>query len=103
MCIHATNINLIPHFKYLAIQYYTIMNKKIKLIWEFRGPTAVQTAKHHVIHLKDYIAIEKLSINEAAMETSGEFSASAYMIIEESDMSKVKAALKPHRGQYYNK
>lgn len=103
MCIHATNINLIPHFKYLAIQNYTIMHKKIKLIWEFRGPTAEQTAKHHVIHLKDYIAIEKLNVNEAAMETSGEFSASAYMIIEESDMPKVKAALKPHRGQYYNK
>lgn len=102
MCIHTTNINLIPHFKYLAIQFYTIMCKKIKLIWEFRGPTAVQTAKHHVIHLNDYITIEKLSLRQTAVETSGEFSASAYMIIVESDMQKVKAALKPHRGQYYN-
>lgn len=100
--MHATNINLIPHFKYLAIQFYTIMCKKIKLIWEFRGPTAVQTAKHHVIHLNDYITIEKLSLRQTAVEASGEFSASAYMIIEESDMQKVKAALKPHRGQYYN-
>lgn len=78
------------------------MSKKIKLIWEFRGPTAEQTAKHHVIHLKDYIRIEKLNLNKTAVETSGEFSASAYMIIEESDLAKVKAALKPHRGQYYN-
>jgi len=102
MCIHTTNINLIPHFKYLAIQYYTIMCKKIKLIWEFRGPTAEQTAKHHVIHLKDYIAIEKLNLNKTGMEISGEFGASAYMVIEEKDMPKVKSALKPHRGQYYN-
>jgi len=78
------------------------MSKKIKLIWEFRGPTAEQTAKHHVIHLNDYIAIEKLSIQQTAVEVSGEFGASAYMIIEESDMQKVKTALKPHRGQYYN-
>jgi len=100
--MHATNINLIPHFKYLAIQFYTIMCKKVKLIWEFRGPTAEQTAKHHIIHLKDYIVIEKLNLNETGLEVSGEFSASAYMIIEESDMQKVKSALKPHRGQYYN-
>jgi len=78
------------------------MSKKIKLIWEFRGPTAEQTAKHHVIHLNDYIAIEKLNLKQTAVEVSGEFSASAYMIIEENDMPKVKAALKPHRGQYYN-
>jgi len=77
------------------------MSKKIKLIWEFRGPTAEQTAKHHVIHLNDYIAIEKLSLQQTAVEVSGEFHATAYMIIEESDMPKVKAALKPHRGQYY--
>jgi len=36
------------------------------------------------------------------MEISGEFGASAYMVIEESDIPKVKTALKPHRGQYYN-
>jgi len=102
MCMHTANINLIPHFKYLAIQYYTIMSKKIKLIWEFRGPTAENTAKHHVIHLNDYIAIEKLNLKQTAVEAVSEFSASAYMIIEESDMPKVKAALKPHRGQYYN-
>lgn len=78
------------------------MNKKIKLIWEFRGPTAEQTAKHHVIHLNDYIAIEKLTTQNTFVEVQGEFAAAAYMIIEEHDLAKVKAALKPHRGQYYN-
>jgi hypothetical protein len=77
------------------------MIKKIKLIWEFRGPTAEQTAKHHVIHLNDYIAIEKIALKNTAVEVHSEFSASAFMIVEESDLQKVKAALKPHRGQYY--
>lgn len=90
------------HFKYLANQFYIkIMSKKIKLIWDFRGPSAEQTAKHHVIHLKDYIAIEKISLNITDIEVVSEFSASAYMVIEESDMTKIKTALKPHRGQYY--
>lgn len=77
------------------------MSKKIKLIWEFRGPTAEQTAKHHVIHLNDYIAIEKIALKNTSVEVHGEFAASAFMIIEEQDLQKVKAALKPHRGQYY--
>ena len=78
------------------------MGKKIKLIWEFRGPTAEHTAKQHVVHLNDYIAIEKLPLKNTSIEIHGEFAASAFMIIEEADLQKVKAALKPHRGQYYN-
>lgn len=78
------------------------MQKKIKLIWEFRGPAAEQTAKHHIIHLNEYILLEKLSLNKTFIEVHSEFSASAYMIIEEIELDKVKAALKPHRGQYYN-
>ena len=28
------------------------MQKKIKLIWDFRGPESAKTAEHHEIHLK---------------------------------------------------
>ena len=38
------------------------MNRKIKLIWDFRGPAATQTALHHEIHLKEYIVAEKLGL-----------------------------------------
>ncbi|MGB0896553.1 MAG: hypothetical protein ACPGU9_04930 [Flavobacteriaceae bacterium] len=78
------------------------MSKKIKLIWEFRGPTAAKTAEHHVIHLNDYIAIENIALKNTSVEIHGEFAASAYMIIEEHDLRKIKSDLKPHRGQYYN-
>ena len=78
------------------------MSKKIKLIWEFRGPAAAKTAEHHVIHLKDYIALEQLTLNETSFEVLSEFSAVAHMIIEEHELEKVREALKPHRGQYYN-
>ena len=36
------------------------MSRQIKLIWDFRGPASAKTAEHHEIHLKEYIAIEKL-------------------------------------------
>ena len=39
------------------------MNRKIKLIWDFRGPVAAKTAEHHEIHLKEYIILEKLPLN----------------------------------------
>ena len=77
------------------------MSKKIKLIWEFRGPSANQTAKHHEIHLQDYIRIEKLQLNITKVEIQNDFSASAYMVVTEDELPKVKTALKPHRGQYY--
>ena len=39
------------------------MSRKIKLIWDFRGPASAKTAEHHEIHLKEYIAIQKLPLN----------------------------------------
>ena len=30
------------------------------MIWDFRGPSAAKTAKHHAQHLKEYATIEKL-------------------------------------------
>ena len=30
--------------------------RKLKLIWDFRGPDALKTAEHHEIHLKEYSA-----------------------------------------------
>jgi hypothetical protein len=44
------------------------MERKIKLIWDFRGPTAAKTAEHHEIHLKEYSAIEKLPLNITGFE-----------------------------------
>jgi hypothetical protein len=37
------------------------MSRKIKLIWSFRGPSAAKL-QNTMIHLKEYIAIEKLPL-----------------------------------------
>jgi hypothetical protein len=77
------------------------MSRKIKLIWDFRGPASAKTAEHHEIHLKEYIAIEKLPLNITGFEAQGEMLAIAYMVVTDEHMIQVRDALKPHRGEIY--
>lgn len=75
--------------------------RKIKLIWDFRGEVAAKTAEHHEIHLKEFIAAEKLELNITGFEILNEIYAIAFMVVEEKDMIAVRDALKPHRGEVY--
>lgn len=77
------------------------MNRKIKLIWDFRGPAAGKTAEHHEIHLKEFIAIEKLDLNITGFQHMNEMYSLAYMVVEESNMITMRDALKPHRAEVY--
>jgi hypothetical protein len=76
-------------------------SKKIKMIWDFRGPVASKTAEHHVIHLKEYITSEGLNNNLTGVSHINDMLSIAYMIVDESEMLKVRDALKPHRGEIY--
>jgi len=75
------------------------MSKKIKLLWDFRGPEATKIAEHHCIHLKEYSALEKLEGTEIDITKVSDMYTIAYMIVEEKDMNTCREALKPHRGQ----
>ncbi|HWR94905.1 MAG TPA: hypothetical protein VN192_06870 [Flavobacterium sp.] len=77
------------------------MARKIKLIWDFRGPTAAKIAEHHEIHLKEYIISEKLLLNITGYKVIDEMYALAYMVVSEENMILVRDALKPHRGEVY--
>ena len=77
------------------------MTRKIKLIWDFRGPTSAKTAEHHEIHLKEYIAIKKLPLKITGFEIQGEMQAIAFMVVTDENMIQVRDALKPHRGELY--
>ena len=72
---------------------------KIKLMWDFRGPNSEGTAKHHVIHLKEYARAKGLKNTTCDFFTASEFYAVAYIIVEERDMIMVRDALRPHRGE----
>lgn len=77
------------------------MSRKIKLIWDFRGPAAAKTAEHHEIHLKEFIVAEKLPLNITGFEVYNEVYAIAFMVVTDEHMISVRDALKPHRGEIY--
>ncbi len=77
------------------------MEELAKLIWDFRGPNAALTAKHHEVHLKEYFAIEGILVKETGTETQSEFSSTAYCIVGMNVVQDLRTALKPHRGQRY--
>lgn len=76
--------------------------RKLKLIWDFRGPLAQKTAEHHLIHLKEYVDLNKLNITVTGVETLSEMHSIAYLVVDEPEMKSIRDALKPHRGQVYS-
>ena len=75
------------------------MNKKIKLLWDFRGSDALKTAKHHTIHLKEFATIENLQFHEIDTKEVNPMLCNAFIVVNESDMKVYRDALKPHRGE----
>ena len=70
------------------------------MIWDFRGPDGLQIAKHHQIHLDEFITAEKLE-SSAGFQEINEVYAIAFMIVEEQNMIMVRDALKPHRAELF--
>lgn len=74
------------------------MNRKIRLIWDFYGDTAEGTAKHHVVHLEEFMERSKLPFYNQGISTEGELHALAYITVDEKDIIPLRDALKPNRA-----
>ena len=74
------------------------MDRKLKLIWDFKGPASKKTAEHHCIHLKEFALIEKLHYYEINFLELSEMHSYAFITVDEKDMKIYRDALKPHRG-----
>ncbi len=77
------------------------MDRKIKLIWDFRGTAAANTAEHHEKHLKEFIKKEKLELDITGFEHFSEMHSVAYLVVSEPEMKTVRDVLRPHRGEIY--
>jgi len=75
------------------------MDRKLKLIWDFRGEASEKTAEHHCIHLKEFALMEKLYFYEIDFSVISEMHAIAFIVVDEIDMKTYRNALKPHRGE----
>lgn len=74
------------------------MEKKVKLMWDFRGTGSEQTAIHHEHHLEEFIETHNLGQKETGVQTLSEDYSFSYMIIEEEHMLLVRDALRPNRA-----
>ncbi len=79
------------------------MEREIKLIWDFQGPFAQRTAQHHVIHLKEYVQIEKFPINIIDTQELSQTHHIAYMVVNDQQMKQIRDVLKPHRGELFER
>ncbi len=75
------------------------MNRKLKLIWNFHGEVALETAKHHCVHLEEFAKTESLDFYEVNTHQVHEMTAIAFIVIDEKDLAIYRDALKPHRGE----
>lgn len=70
---------------------------KIKLVWEFFGNDAEQYAKHHNIHLEEFIQLRNEELI-SGFEVLNENLSIAYLIVPKDRMKEFKDLLKPHKG-----
>ncbi len=75
------------------------MNRKIKLIWEFKGIEVLNTAKNHSEDLKDFSITKAINFYEVGVKEINEFSAESYIIVDEKDILIYRDLLKPQRGE----
>ena len=74
------------------------MNRKIKLIWDFRGPDSFMTATHYLRHLKESPLFSP--DRSTGVETVNESHCIAFLLISESEIPRFRDTLKPHRAVY---
>ena len=78
-----------------------LLDRKIKLIWDFRGPAAKKTAEHYAVHLKEYVFNEELKYDIVNYKTISDTHSIVYLVVAEFEMPQVRDDLKPHRGEIY--
>jgi len=78
------------------------MTERIKLIWDFHGPNAKNTAAHHSKHLGEFAEAEKLKNTILGEEEITPMHHIAYFVVEKHLMDSLRATLKPTRGQLYD-
>lgn len=70
----------------------------IKFIWDFRGPGALHTAKHHEVHLKEFCSLEKMHEVKTGFEVMNDLHAIAYLITADNHLALIRDRLRPHRA-----
>lgn len=76
------------------------MAKHLKVIWDFRGPAAEQTAIHYEKHLQEYCAMNNMPHHGSGVQHPSGVHSMAYLVIDPVQVEKIKLDLKPQRGEW---
>ncbi len=79
----------------------SLLDRKIKLIWDFKGPAAQKTAEHYAKHLQEYIFNEELKYDLVGHQKITDFHSLAFLVVAEFELPQVRDDLKPQRGEVY--
>ncbi len=74
------------------------MSGRVKLIWDFYGPTAERTAQHHRTHLDEFARLQQLRVQTTGAEQFAEGHWIAWLLAEPQDVESLRASLSPNRG-----
>lgn len=86
----------------LPLNCLITMEKKVKLIWDFKGGDARQTAEHYDHHLREFCEKWNVESELIGVEHTDGMHSVAYMVVSESDVITVRDSLRPNRGEWYN-
>ena len=75
------------------------MADKAQLLWDFRGPNALKTAEHHLVHLKEFAATEGLIDTQFELLENSAVFVSAAMVVSLDKVTALRERLQPHRGK----
>ncbi|MDT0608302.1 hypothetical protein [Croceitalea rosinachiae] len=78
-----------------------VLDRKIKLIWDFKGPNAAKTAEHYEKHLQEYIFHEELKFDTTGFNHLSDMHSITFLIVAEFEMIQARDDLRPHRGEIY--
>ncbi|MGB3590784.1 MAG: hypothetical protein WBA16_03780 [Nonlabens sp.] len=75
--------------------------RKLKLIWDFKGPDSLETARHHLLHLDEYVQQNQIVILKSGTEPITANHHIAYVACLESTVTILRDSLKPRRAQLF--
>lgn len=74
--------------------------RTIRMIWDFKGHESLEFAKHHAKHLKEFVEKNNIDCINAGEKVIHEMHSIAYLDVSEQNLTEVRDALKPHRGEW---
>jgi len=73
--------------------------EKVKLIWDFRGPSSKHTAIHFKTHLLEFFQSEKIDWHSCDIMKINKSYHYTFIVTDKAHLALIKSALKPNRGQ----